>query len=416
MSVRYAAMAIGAMHRAHAFERGVTTESNRKRALTNYARAIVALNSTLASNPKSRELACMASLLFTIFEVCRGNDRGCILHLNAGLKIVGEAATETLSCHSSGSIYELRSVFSRLEIQAASFTFYPSMVTLTTPVIPWEFFSLVQSRDVLDAIIALMHSYLTTHDRAYKYLPYVSLPVSVTIQLEEIKALLAKWYEGFEVYFKSRSLKHTQRDHTAATILRISHLTTTTFLDTHFNLYQTSYDAYLPSFKKIVDLIESVIEFAANIQPHSGRRLAFDIGTVQPLQFVARKCRDRTLRRRAIELSDIAGREGVWDGKSMAAVLRWIVAKEEENLQPTEEDITLGLARFGDEVPEERDRLHEVRVNFDRLGQQCVISSTRRRDDNDWDGSWEEVEGNVAWGAQQIEKEDKVDIVCAFLR
>jgi hypothetical protein len=404
------------MHRAHAFERGITTESNRLQALTNYAKAVTALNSTLASNPESYELACMASLLFTMFEVCRGNDRGSMIHLIAGLKIVGEASMEALSCPSSDGMYELLSVFSRLEIQAASFALYTSTITLTTPIIPREFFSLVQSRDVLDAVIALMHSYLTPYGRAYKYLPYVPIPGPVALQIEEIKALLAKWYERFEAFIKSRSLKHTQRDHAAATILRISYLTTILFLDTHFNLYQTYYDAYLPSFKKIIDLTASVIDFAAKTQPHSGRRLAFDIGTVQPLQFVARKCRDRTLRRRAIELSDVAGREGVWDGKSMAAVLRWIVAKEEENLQLREENVTLGLAEFGDEVPEERDRLHGVRVDFDRLGQQCVIYTTRRRDDNDWDGSWEELEGSVVWGAQQIEKEERVDIVSAFLR
>ena len=415
-SVRFAAMAIGAMHRSHAFDKGITTESNRFQALKNYTKSISNLNLTLAQKPELRELACLASLLFTMYEVCRGNCTGAVVHLYAGLKMVGHASRDNTRSASSNIIYELLSVFSRLEIQAASFAFLPGTMPLTTPIIPSEFFSLVQSRDVLDAIIGLMHSYLTPHRRAYKYLPCVPLPAAVAREVEQIQALLATWHDRFEVYTASRSLKQSQRDHTAATILRITHLHNITFLDTYFNLYQSSYDTYLPSFEKIVDLAASVIEFGAKIQTHSGRRLAFDIATVYPLQFVARKCRNRTLRRRAIHLSSVAGREGVWDGKTMAAVLQWIVTKEEKELHPTEEEVTFGLARFGEEVPEERDRLHGVGIDFDRLGQECRIHGARRRDDNDWDGSWDRLEGSVAWDAQQIEKEERVDVVSAFLR
>lgn len=409
-------MAIGAIHRSHAFLKGITAESDRTRAFANYTKALSALNSTLSNNPESRDLACLACLLFMVFEVCRGNDKGSMMHLHAGMKIVLNTSREISNSPPSGYMYELVSVFSRLDIQGATFALGYGAKVLTTPVIPQEFFSLIQAREVLDATIALMHFYIAPHGQATRHYPYVPIHAPLADEVNQIKTLLSIWLERFETYVESRSLKHTQRDHAAGTILRISHLHTTIFLQTHSIIHQSSYDAYLPFFAKIVEYAESAIEFAAKTQTHSGRRLAFDIATVQPLQYVARKCRNRTIRRRAVELSSIAGREGVWDGQSMAEVLRWIIAKEEENLQPTEEEVAAGLAEFGDEVPEEKDRVHGVKVDFDRLGQRCVIRTARPRDNDNWEGNWEYLEGSVAWGGQQVEKYIEVDLVTGFMR
>jgi hypothetical protein len=408
-------MAVGAVHRYHAFEKGVTNDFNRQQAFANYAKAVSALNSTLASNPESRELACIACLLFAMFEIGRGNERGSMIHFNAGRNMMRDALQERPSPRSSGSLCVLISVFSRLETQEASFTNRSVSIVLPNIVLPSEILSLLHAREVLGTIIARMYSCVTSDGRADEHLSNVPLPSSLEREVEEIKTLLVSWSDKFEAYFISRSLKHTQRDHAAATVLRISYLSSITFIETYFNQYESSYDAYLPTFTKIVELSECVIKFAAETQTHSGRRFAFDIATVQQLQFVARKCRNRVLRRRAIDLSDIAGREGVFDGKSMAQILRWVVAKEEENLHPTEEEVTLGLADFGDEMPTERDRLRGIRADFDRLGQRCVIH-TARRDENDWDGSWEDVEGSVPWRAQQIDEDEMADVVVAFLR
>lgn len=351
-----------------------------------------------------------------VFEVSRGNGRACLMHLNAGLEIVQSMSQERASSP-AGYMYELVSIFSRLDIQAATFAPGHGAKVLTKPIIPPEFFNLIQARETLDAIIALMHYYLEPHGQAYRYHPRLSsqAPATVTHQVDEIKTLLAAWLERFEGFIVSRSLKHTQRDHAAASILRISYLHTSVFLDTFSVFRQRLYDGYLPHFTKIVEHATFVIDLGEKTQIHSGRRQAFDIGTVQPLQFVARKCRNRTLRRRAIELSEKAGREGAWDGQNMAKVLRWVVAKEEENLRPTEEEVALGLAKFGDEVPEEKHRLHGVQVDFDRLGQRVVIRTSRSRDSHNLDEVFEYLEGSFPWCGQQGEKDVEVDLVTGLM-
>jgi hypothetical protein len=412
-SIRYAAMAIGAMHRSHAFQKGISTASERKRALENYTKSLISLNSIISNNQASRDLVCLASLLFLVFDVSCGNDRGCLLHLNAGLRIVQSASEET-SSSSSGYMYELVSIFSRLDIQAATFAPGHAAKVLKIPVIPHEFLSLVQARETIVAIIALMHYYLEPQGRDYIYHPRPS-HAPAAHEIDEIKTLLAIWLEKFDKFIEFRSLKHTQRDHAAAKIVRISHIYASIFLDTFSVLRETLYDAYLPLFTKIVEYATFVIDLSEKTQTHSGRRLAFDIGTVQPLQFVASKCRNRTLRRRAIELAEKAGREGAWDGQNMAKVLRWVVAKEEKNLRPTEEEVALSLATFGDEMPEENDRLHGVQVDFDRLAQRFVIRTSRLRHSDHLDRSFEYLEGSIPWCGQQVDKDVEVGVVTGLM-
>ena len=381
----------------------------------NFANSVSALNVAISNNQASRDLVCLASLLFTVFEVIRGNDQGCLMHFYAGMKILQSTPQEVLD-NQSGYMYELVSIFSRLDIQAASFAPSHAANLFKTPVIPSEFLCLVQARETLDTIISLMHCVLQPQGQARSYHTRLSTHSPIAREAGDIKSLLAIWLDTFEAFVASRSLKVTQRDHAAATILRISHLYASIFLGTFSVLRQTFFNAYLSQFTKIVEHAAFVIDMIEKTQTHSGQRLAFDIGIVHPLQFVARKCRNRTLRRRAIELTDRSGREGAWDGQNVAKVLRWIVAKEEENLRPTEEEVARSLAMFGDEMPEERDCLHSVQVDFDRLAQKLVIRTSRSRDENNLEGSLEHLQELIPWCGQQVEEDVEVGLITGFMR
>jgi hypothetical protein len=59
----------------------------------------------------------------------------------------------------------------------------------------------------------------------------------------------------------------------------------------------------------------------------------FDMQTVMPLDFVAKKCRDPALRRRAIwHMKARPRRETFWDSFVAATVWEWVVAVEEEGM------------------------------------------------------------------------------------
>jgi hypothetical protein len=91
-SIRYAALAVAAVHRALAFPKLESAAhdivSSQRDAFTNYTKAIELLAPSLIDDPTSRELACVASLLFITFEVLRGNDSASMVHIDAAFSIL----------------------------------------------------------------------------------------------------------------------------------------------------------------------------------------------------------------------------------------------------------------------------------------------------------------------------------------
>jgi hypothetical protein len=241
-----------------------------------------------------------------------------------------------------------------------------------------------------------MNTYFEPHDHSYRTLPISPLPTHIINQVDEISTLLNSWSSSFDC-FLAGSTSLTSRDLIAITQLRLLHQFAEILNSTCHNFFQCSYDQYLPQFSSIVSFAASILEYTRTSRSHGGLRVAADVGIIQPLHFLTLKCRDRRTRRQAIALVEQAGREGVWDGVSSSAVLRWVVDKEEEGLTPLEEG--LGVEASWGEVPEERDRFHRVNVEFYRRERRVLIKAMRRRNNTqDWD-DWECVGGETrCWG------------------
>ena len=254
-----------------------------------------------------------------------------------------------------------------------------------------------------------MLAYVDPHNCIPRTLPIVPLPHDISQRADEIECLLLTWRNSFDSFLACNT-SLAQRDLIAATQLQISHHTAKISIATYYNFFQCSYDHYLPQFITIVESAASIIEYFKASPNHGGLRVAFYIGIIQPLHFLTLKCRDRKLRRQAIALAEQAGREGVWDGVSTAAVLRWIVAKEEENMPPYHDE-TYGAELSGTGVPDERDRLHRICVEFYRLERKAMIKGMRRLDE----GGWEEVVGQTdCWGPQKDVGEEFKVVIAAF--
>lgn len=224
------------------------------------------------------------------------------------------------------------------------------------------------------------------------------LPKDILTQLVDLRATLQCWldvFEGFlissemDIFEKKDPNAEEIRDVVAHHILMIQYWVSYIWLYTPFSRVQTVHDAYLPAFTTITDLAEVVL----HLQP--GRQwyyqLTADTSVIQPLFYVAQKCRDGNLRRRAHKLLVDAGREGVWDGQCSAAACAWIIAKEEEGL----EEGIIGSIEVGNKgYVEEKYRLKGATVRYNRYGKMLTISCIRTRED----GEDELIEGFKKWG------------------
>lgn len=79
-----------------------------------------------------------------------------------------------------------------------------------------------------------------------------------------------------------------------------------------------------------------------------------------------------------------AGREGVWDGKAMAAVIGWVIEREEE-----------GLEKEGDEMLPEGKRFNDIALSFNRAEKRVKMIGIRRG--MGLDVEWEYSRAEVEW-------------------
>lgn len=138
---------------------------------------------------------------------------------------------------------------------------------------------------------------------------------------------------------------------------------------------ETSFDELLPEFRAITNLAASIIgELVDSSQESAFYR--FDLGILPALYLVGTRCRDRTVRGRAIELllsSQI--REGVWDSFCIGSISNRIRMIEEEGGLPGEEFIPESRRVF----------ITSVDADCDSYHRRCKIFYTKRRGSQDED-------------------------------
>ncbi len=111
---------------------------------------------------------------------------------------------------------------------------------------------------------------------------------------------------------------------------------------------------------------------------HIKASFALDLGIIPPLFVVATKCRDRRLRRDAINLlMSSPRREGMWDSVLCGRVARWIMEIEEEDLP------IYGRARTtmgnGDEMMPAKDKRVMVKeILFDMQRREALLKCGTR--------------------------------------
>ena len=299
-----------------------------------------------------------------------------------------------------GNLAEITLAFNRMDIQAATFsgTWYQTK-SILPPKVPEMLVSTSEARDVLEVILLDIlrvirsktpdwYNTRATHDPLPKYL---------ATELDDLKATLQHWLERFKEFLASRMVGSFQndrgiedqwhiRDVIARNTLMIQYWTGFIWLHTPFSRDQTVHDPYLSVFTTITDLAQEIL----SLQPDRKWCYMSESQIIHSLFYVAQKCRDGIVRRRAVNLLRGAGREGVWDGQCTAAACAWIIEKEEEGL----EEGVVGCVEIGKKgFVEERWRLKGASLRMNRLGRRLEISCSRNREGTD-----EVIDGSVGWG------------------
>ena len=287
-----------------------------------------------------------------------------------------------------GELDELLRVFARYDIQACTFSKpHTEHLDFNLPRVLPTSLTLPEVRMHLDNLLISVYQLVKSNLGMYRYWKREAVPVAWVMQREEATMSFEAWLNALENFFRESKVVLRPADTKSLLGLRLQIRVAIIMLKTCIDCGpESSFDVFEDEFEDMITQVESMGDVLGlrEGQPldNEGTPFTMDLGIVHPLFFIATKCRNWSLRRRAIVELRRAGREGVWEGPIMAVVGERI-AQIEESGTP-----------WGEAIPEEN-RLHEIKKNVAYETRQVYVEATKARDDT-WK-NWETLQEVVTF-------------------
>lgn len=353
-AVRHAAVALGALNERFELHKVLTMDNEQANARQQFAtrqyqKAVVCLRKQLQSNdPPPIECTLMACFLFMCFEFMHGNDKGVVMHLRNGLKIIERMSLNTKHCLYSdssdpSSCDQTGRIFSTLDTQT---NLWLSLSTHQAPNI-WPirfpatsihdnigpFTGLCNAREALDDLWNTIIGLRKVNDAQRES----RLPVSPLDdrQGEAVDIQLGKWALAFKTWTDELQDKISVTQVYEITTLRISHRIACISLAVVAEPNEEAFfETVDPTFREIVCLANSLLQnpngrrFLASQPPKDPGQdplaiFSFPItaGIIHSLYFTAVRCSDEKIAQDAIMLMLTSPwREGAWDSAAMGRI------------------------------------------------------------------------------------------------
>lgn len=242
--------------------------------------------------------------------------------------------------------------------------------------LPLVFDSVKQARQYWDLIVeATMLWRASSHPNGFSTLGFgennirasqrrsSSFSQRIKQELQVYMTTTEGWLQSFQPLFeRSRAQKGT-KEFLGASILMIKYLSWR-FTLPRLEQCDTYEDEFLPGYITVVDLAQGLLEADLTNRIKDKPIFIFDDRLVAGLFLVATGCRERRVRRQAINLlRKYPRREGLWDSSMAAKVATWFMEAEEEGLE-------------GDSIPPSA-RLNIVKNDFVLSERKAVVRCSK---------------------------------------
>ena len=358
-------------------------------ALRQYGKALKLVQSLLAKpNKDSNKMVLTVCLLFVTIGLRLRDDTQVESHLSGGLKVVQEhfkSAGAAGADSADGLTIALIEAFERLDVQRSVGSL--ARVQLNQGLSSDQDDGLV-TEQVFRSLAAASRS-IQLHMAAMRELWYTShmnlrSPQGQTDRdwnhLQEIQSHQLERLMLWEPAMQRLALGLTNvREQQAARLLQIHYMTCRIMLSTVFSKgRETIFDKYTDEFEELLDELTTFMSIADSAQQSGEKHIpsfSIDMGIIPPLYWIAIRCRDPSIRHRALALLHrCKHREGAWVGPHTAVAAQATVALEQAGLD----------VRGASDIPEAR-RLHNAFYKVDGYGQLTVTYQQRCFEEN---GRW----------------------------
>jgi hypothetical protein len=402
--IRSVVVALGALHEDYQGRQGkyvanLIEDRSYRDAICLYGKALGGVRRELSMPSKiDVKLAIVASILFCCFEVLRRKNMFMVTHHKFGMEAlirqIRLPKTESSSSHTEefhsadppmfgetpqNELDELLRVLARYDIQSKTITFSPNVEHLraevaSPPPIPPASSTPSQIRLHTENLLIAIYQLTKSDMRIYRYWKRESVPQEWKMQHGEAINTFNTWVTFLKSFFQSQ-VSRQDWDPIAFTIL-LGHLLQIEAAAIVLKLSidcgpETSFDGFREEFEDMVARVErttSALDFDAALPLDIEHKpFTMEFGIVQPLFFIAIKCRDWDLRRRAVAQLRRAGKEGVLEGPILAVLARRVMILEEGDLS------------WGSVIPE-TNRFHEIKFSVEYDSREIMLEATTTSD------------------------------------
>ena len=286
-----------------------------------------------APSTKHIDRILMVCILFIVFENLRGNYAASRKHMDSGRRIAAQCWSSEQSTSQKKRSGEIAEVFARLDLFALSFSdaAAPYQYTLddllrTSPDLRPRKFESIHEAHV--SLMDLIRWLLVTGDQMiFKSDPLDPLMGYYEAELSKCRERLREWQ-----YHWDRLLTASEsRDTVDAKMVELWYNKGVALADSGFIGPESRYDSSIAQFRRIVEMSEVVCSTIR--QNGEGSDYSLDLGYLAATFFAAIRCRDPSLRRRAISvLESHSRREGMWESTAAGAIARRWMQLEEDGL------------------------------------------------------------------------------------
>ncbi|KAJ5718172.1 hypothetical protein N7488_003818 [Penicillium malachiteum] len=319
------------------------------------------LSTRIQAHPNSILVPLVCCLLFTCIEFLRGSGESSLLHVQSGLKILAALRQNdhqalgtgpTLSSSDHRTIEEhIIPIFSRLNVlcSLAGIMIPPVYAPTTNSKEDSPQEDLGDSRQRLVEVLDLCIRFI--HDTIPKAAMF-QINVNDLIEQARLQTRLEAWRNQLDNLLERIQVAGNLAKQDAVNILLVHYKVIYVWVRICTSAGEMATDAYHADFEELVHYAEQISKPTGMTTPPS---LSFDILTLGPLYFTALKCRHPAIRRRALELLQLAPRrEGLWNAHYAYVTAKRVIELEERDINgrelPNETSRICGLPLPDDEA------------------------------------------------------------------
>lgn len=452
-SIYYATSALGRLHRWYAYEEEEEPASSLGSPnpdafiFRQYNKAIHHLVHP-TTRPPSKCVVLVACYVLSSVEALYGDYRSSFQHVSNGIRLLCEHDSTTTSTTSHSRTYppppppppptyrstgslrhsseetaieeSLLIHFSHLDLQASTFhpEWVPSMQRQDpsglspvdddlTDSITISISSLEEARTLLTSALLRVMAYKRHGEKILAKNQQTADHVDIVDVRSRLGRYLRQWSNAVETWLAAQQTKSEPESEGSPGVLclRILHLTACIILAVPRSADEIMYDSLLDQFQRIVDLASALVSLQqkknddddhGDDHPRHHMEYSHEVGIIPALYLTGTKCRDPTIRRRALSLlTSCRRKEGVWDSRAAAKIVSRVIALEEKEEEG--DGRPAAAVHTCADVPEEsrlRDTWLQAPSNADR---HAPLVHTRRRAARRDDVQLEVIVDHIQW-------------------